>query len=299
MPVRSPGRRAAAVLLCVGVAGCASPAPGRSDAGLPAGTNILVVTQAMELVRVRASEPAQVLEAKRLLGFAPGEQVAGISFRVARGTLYALTTSGRLYSVETSSGIASPVGLSPVILPLEGTAFGLDFNPLTDRIRVVSSSGQNLRMHPDTGATIDGDVTRPGVQPDAPLHYGTADPNAARTPHVMALAFTPSRVRPQVTTLYAIDGGGGLLATLGGANEGAGSPLASSGELQTVGPLGLGETLDATMDIADRDGLALAAIRTAAEPRTTLFRIDLVTGRASPVGTLLSGAPVLGMAIEP
>ena len=35
---------------------------------------------------------------------------------------------------------------------LDGTEFGVDFNPQVDRLRVVSNSGQNLRLHPDTGA---------------------------------------------------------------------------------------------------------------------------------------------------
>jgi hypothetical protein len=261
--------------------------------------NLLVVTEGLELVRIQASQPGRALERKRLLGFAPDDQVAGISFRVARGMLYALTTSGRLYSVETSSGIVSPVGRSPAVLPLEGKSFGMAFNPLTDRIRVVSSTGQNLRMHPDTGATIDGDVKRPGLQGDTPLAYVPGDPNAGRAPRVAALAFTPGRINPQATTLYAIDDAGGLLVRLGAQAAGLDSPGASLGQLRTIGSLGLGSMLDATMDIADRDGSALAAVRTDLQPRTTLVKINLQTGHAVALGTVLDGLRILGMAIEP
>ena len=36
---------------------------------------------------------------------------------------------------------------------LSGTAFGVDFNPMADRLRVVSDAEQNLRANADTGAT--------------------------------------------------------------------------------------------------------------------------------------------------
>ena len=43
---------------------------------------------------------------------------------------------------------------------LDGTEFGVDFNPVADRLRVVSDTGQNLRINVDTGDTItDGAIT--------------------------------------------------------------------------------------------------------------------------------------------
>jgi hypothetical protein len=40
-----------------------------------------------------------------------------------------------------------------VFMPvLAGTSFGFDFNPTVDRIRLVSDSGQNLRLNPNSGA---------------------------------------------------------------------------------------------------------------------------------------------------
>ena len=34
---------------------------------------------------------------------------------------------------------------------LEGTSFGVDFNPTVDRLRVISDTGQNLRVNVDDG----------------------------------------------------------------------------------------------------------------------------------------------------
>jgi hypothetical protein len=38
----------------------------------------------------------------------------------------------------------------------------------------VVSGSFNLRLHPDTGAPVDGDPATPGVQPDARLAYTAA-----------------------------------------------------------------------------------------------------------------------------
>jgi hypothetical protein len=40
---------------------------------------------------------------------------------------------------------------SPAIL---GANASLDFNPTVDRIRLVTASGQNLRLHPELGTVV-------------------------------------------------------------------------------------------------------------------------------------------------
>ena len=46
--------------------------------------------------------------------------------------------------VDPARGAAIAVG-APFTPGTDGTAFGFDFNPTVDRIRVVSDTGQNLR----------------------------------------------------------------------------------------------------------------------------------------------------------
>ena len=49
---------------------------------------------------------------------------------------------------------------------LTGSQFGVDFNPVADRLRVISDSGLNLRINADTGATTtDGAINRAGAAP--------------------------------------------------------------------------------------------------------------------------------------
>ena len=282
------------VLASLFLAACASvSAPG----GL--GEQLVAVNAQHELLVFHAGEPQRIRERRAVTGLAPGEQIVGIDYRVARGVLYALTQTGRLYTLDVPSGVLSPVGEKPLAVPLRGTLFGFDFNPAADRIRVVSNAGLNLRLHPDTGAVVDGDAAVDGVRPDPALRYAWSDTHAGRVPDIVAAAYTYNAQDDKITTNYAIDRALGMLV-MQGSREGA-TPLVSpnTGQLRTVGPLGLGPLADASFDIADVGNTALLAARTAAEAPTRLYQVDLETGRATLLGVVGDGSPLRGMAIAP
>ena len=125
---------------------------------------------------------------------------------------------------------------------------------------------------------------QPGVQADPYLRYVWSDVNHARAPDVVAAAYTYNPTNSKITTNYAIDRALGVLV-MQGSREGE-TPVVSPnlGQLRTVGPLGLG---------------ALAAVRTASDPKTRLHLVDLNTGKATPLGVVGDGSPLVGMAIEP
>ena len=260
---------------------------------------IFAVTADMDLVKFNAGQPQRFLSRQKISGLGTGEKLVGIDFRVARGVLYALAGNGRLYTLDSATAILKPVGSAPSAVPLTGTLFGFDFNPAADRIRVVSDSGLNLRLHPDTGAAVDGNATLDGVQGDAALVYAEGDANAGKAPAIVAAGYTYNKQDEKITTNFALDRRLGTLV-MQGSREGV-APVVSpnTGRLTTVGPLGLGELVDAAFDIADVSGAAFAAVRTAGAPRTRLYLINLTNGRAEFVGTVGDGAPVLGMAVEP
>ncbi|WP_298213886.1 DUF4394 domain-containing protein [Acidovorax sp.] len=288
-------RTAVAALTVAVLAGCAAvPAP---DNGLR--ETVVAVTASHDIITFRAGEPARVLERRPVTGLPAGERLVGIDFRVAKGVLYALTQAGRLYTLDIPTGALRPVGAAPAALPLIGTVFGFDFNPAADRIRVVSNTGQNLRLHPDTGAAVDGDPAVDGVQPDPALRYAWGDVNAQRQPDIAGAAYTYHPSDSKLTTNYAIDRALGVLV-MQGSREGT-TPVVSpnSGQLRTVGSLGLGPLTDAAFDIADVGNTALIAVRTAADNKTRLHQVDLATGATRPLGVVGDGVPLLGMAIEP
>ena len=188
-------RTGIAATLATLAVGCATSPP---EPDLPPRKEtILAVTDSHHLIRFNAGQPRTLLDKKPLTGLQPGEVILGIDFRLNKGVLYALGNlrgQGRLYTVDTATGRATPVG-EPLAVALEGVEFGFDFNPTVDRIRVVSNTGQNLRLHPDTGAVVDADPSQPGVQLDARLAFDVTDRHAGQVATVMAAARVRCRVR--------------------------------------------------------------------------------------------------------
>ena len=258
----------------------------------------VAVTASNQLIRFNVGQPGRILSRTALSGLQPGESVLGIDFRIAKGQLFALGSSGRLYRVDAASGAAVAVG-APIAMTLSGEEFGVDFNPAVDRLRVVGNTGLNLRLHPDTGAVVDGNPALDGTQPDAPLAYVAGDPNAGKTPSVVAAAYTYNKTNEKITTNYVIDAAAGTLA-MQGSLEGA-TPVVSpnTGQLRTVGPLGAGVFKTAAFDIADVSGAAFAALTPAGASASRWVEIDLKSGVAKSLGTIGGGEAVRGAAIEP
>ncbi len=282
--------------LGIGLVGCASLG---QDASTPRPETVFAVTENMVLIKFNAGQPHKVLTRQALSGLGPGETLVGMDFRISRGVLFALSNTGKLYTVDTGRAVLTAVSATPASLPLKGRQFGMDFNPTVDRIRVVSDAGLNLRLHPDTGAVVDGNPTADGVQPDGALHYAAHDAQAGQTPVLMAAAYTYNKKDDKITTNYAIDAAAGTLV-MQGSKEGV-TPVVSpnTGQLRTVGPLGTGPLLGASFDISDVSNTALAVVRTAANTRSTLHLLDLNTGKATPLGVVGDGSALVGMAIEP
>lgn len=292
---RIPGFTALPLALALLLGACASPPS--EPLGPPAKEMIYAVTGSNQLIQFNAGQPQKILARKALSGLAAGERLLGIDYRVAKGQLFGLGASGQLYRIDPVAGSASAVG-TPSALPREGaTEWGFDFNPTVDRIRVVNDAGFNLRLHPDTGAIVDGNPDLPGTQFDGRLAYDASDVNAGKTPGIVAAGYTYNKDNEKITTNYALDGKLGLLVHQG-TKEGV-QPMVSpnTGRLYTVGSLGIGSFAHATLDISDVSNTAYAAVSQGSVSRW--YRIDLASGRATLIGTIAGGEAVVGAAIEP
>lgn len=258
--------------------------------GSPRKETLQVLTQDGTLFSVNAGQPRQVLSRKTVTGLEPGDVLVGLDYRVAKGVLYALSRAGRLYTLDTDNAKLKPVAAAPISVKLDGEVFGVDFNPVADRIRVVSNKGQSLRLHPDTGAVA---ATDPAVA------YVAGDMQAGQAPDLAAAAYTYNKKDEKLTTNYAIDRRLGALV-MQGSLEGT-QPVVSpnTGQLKTIGLLGTGPLQEVSFDIADTTGAAFAAVRLAGERTTRLYAVDLANGRANLLGTLASGSPIVGAVVEP
>ena len=278
-------------------AGTGMPNEARAAGPLAEPKIVHAVTRSNQLLRFDAANPARLLDRRPLAGLAAGDAIIGLDFRVARGQLHALGSSGQLYRIDVGAARATPIGAPALGAVLTSAAVGFDFNPTVDRIRVVTTAGLNARLHPDTGALVDSDGSKEGVQTDGALRFESGDRHAGRTPDVAAAAYTYNKQNEKLTTNFAIDASLGWLLVQG-SPEGAPSQVSpNTGWLASVGALGTGPLSDVSFDIADLDNEALlvATIR----GKATLLRVDLGTGEAEPIGTIGDGEALRGMAIEP
>jgi hypothetical protein len=208
-----------------------------------------------------------------------GEDLQGIDFRPANGQLYGLGSTSRLYRIDLTTGLATQVGASPFAVALSGTNFGFDFNPVVDRVRVVSDADQNLRLNPSTGTL---------AAMDTALSYTVGDPNAGADPKIVGAAYINNVVSATTTTLYGIDSNLDILTIQNPPNNGT---------LTTIGPLGFDTSGAVGFDIASTS-TAFASLSVSG--LVELFTINLATGAATPVGSIGTGATAIrDIAIAP
>lgn len=254
---------------------------------VPQVETIFGLTMAGQLVRFNSRKPDTIIGAPlAITGLQSGETIVGLDFRPVSGILFGLGSTSRVYTINQVTGVATQVGGAPFTPALSGTEFGFDFNPVPDRIRLVSNNGQDLRLNPNNGGLAAMDGT---------LKFNTGDPNAGATPSIVGSAYTNNFGGTAVTTLYNIDSKLDALVTQG--TTPAVTPVISpnDGVQLTVGKLGV-DTADAVgFDISESTNRAYAAMQLTGETSSKFFNIDLNTGAATQVGTLPVGgaAPVL------
>jgi hypothetical protein len=231
-----------------------------------------------QLHEINIKSTTTPLRSFAITGLENGDVLAGIDFRPATGQLYAVSLQSNLYQINVKSGDqqgkATRIGTAPISTMLSGTSIGFDFNPTVDRIRVVTNTAQNLRLHPETGAVAAVDLAL----------------NGPASPKVGAVAYTNSRAGATATTLYDIDPVTDMLYTQNPPNNGV---------LVSVGGLGL--------DIEDVGGFDISPDMNAADvyPITSvkiagvweLDYVNLATGKLQKLGNFPTGVNIVGIAI--
>jgi hypothetical protein len=149
-----------------------------------------------------------------LSGLAAGERLVAVTRRPRNNLLYGLgynpgSGTVQLYIVSPSLGQVRSVSegaaraFTSDRVGVDGnTTFAMDVNPETDRIRVITSNGDNFRINPHNGALIDGDLggasgSVSGTNKDGPINGLSAQ--------ILGLAHTNTAVITSNTTLYTID----------------------------------------------------------------------------------------------
>lgn len=260
----------AAVVVGAALTGCGGGS-NSNVSGFSANTAGLTSTNG--LITFNSASPGSSSATRAITGLNGGDTLVGFDVRPANGELYALGSQGRLYQINQTTLVASQVG-PQFTVPLAGTAFGFDFNPTVDRIRIVSNTGQNLRVNPDTGAVVDTDPVTAGAQIDGNLAYAPGDVNFGTAPNVVAVGYTNSVAGAATTTLFGIDTNLDVLVSIN----------ANAGVLTTLGALGVNANNNTGFEIQGTSTTGLAVFNVGGV--STISSINLTTGTATTIGTL-------------
>jgi hypothetical protein len=263
--------------LIVALAGCSG------SGGGPNSPDVWVVNSSGQLMKFDLGT-SEIDSTVAITGLQGGEVIEAIDYRPTTNELFGLGSTSRLYKINTTTGVATLVGPGQLDILLSGGFFGFDFNPVVDRIRVVSDADLNMRVNPDTGLVVDGDVGTPGVQPDTSL---------SPTGDVAAAAYTNNFVGASVTTLFGIDATTDNLVRIGGVD---GTPSPNGGVLTVIGPLGVNVNGAIGFDI-DGDGNAVL-IHSIGGNVNHVYTVDLATGAATLSGQITTGGNIRAISVR-
>jgi hypothetical protein len=232
---------------------------------LASATTLVGLTSANEIARF---DSASIGSATRsaVTGLAAGERLVGIDTRPGNGLIYGVSTANKLYTVNEMTGATSFVAMLSAAVINPALGYGIDFNPVADAgggtsLRLVSSAGNNYAINANTGVV-----------------GNTAGVVAAG---YTAVAYTNSNLMPAAapasTALYYIDS---VNDTLSVATSAFNAP-----SITMVGALGI-DVLKANGFEVLGNGMAFAALNVDGGSLSTgLYRIDLTSGAATPLGS--------------
>jgi hypothetical protein len=225
---------------------------------------LVATTNQNQLLTFNARNPDRVKDIQAITGLPAGVTLRGIDFRPKTGDLYGVGSDNTVYRVNPGTGIAIAEG--PAFTPgLNGKAFGVDFNPVVDKIRVVSDARQNLRLNVDEGTVL---------MQDADLNPGM--------PQVVAAGYENSSfsfTQPTATTLHVVDAASDTLFTQNPPNNGA---------LTNPRKLRVDVGLNAGFDIAGDDNMGFLSNAKSGRG-TELYTVDVPTGKTKSLGRIGGG----------
>jgi Domain of unknown function (DUF4394) len=230
------------------------------------------------LVCFEAERPERARDLGRIRGLQSDTRLVGIDFRAATGDLYGLGDAGGVYTIDTDTARATLASRATVAL--QGQSFGVDFNPAADRLRVVSDTGQNLRIN-----VVDGTTNSDGA-----LNYTAGTPATG----VAGAGYTNNDADTNTnTTLFDLDSSLDQVAIQSPPNNGS---------LVATGKLGVDTDATVGFDIYSRlrrgttvDNDAFASLTVGG--RTAFYGVDTLTGRVDRIGRFDSSVQVLDIAL--
>ena len=263
------GAVVAAALALVGAAGVAQASHDRGDdrssSRGDASRTFYATTDQNLLLQFNERSPDRLRDVRAISGLPAGVSLRGIDFRPMTGDLYGVGSDSVVYRVNPQTAIAVAEG--PAFTPaLNGTSFGVGFNPTVDKIRVVSDARQNLRLNVDEGTVLSADKD---LNPGTPQIVGADYTNSSF-----------SATKPTATQLFVVDAASDRLFLQSPPNDGT----------LTMGKrLGVDVGPQSSFDIAGADNTGYLATAGERSRGTGLYRVDVTTGKTRWIGRIGGG----------
>jgi hypothetical protein len=225
-----------------------------------AAEEIAGVTGSNKILTFGSDSPGNIDSAYPISGLASGEKIVGLDTRPSTGQLYGLGKTGRIYVIDAASGTSRAV-TGPISPVPAGSNLGFNFNPVTDRIEIVTDSRQNLTVNPDTGTTVAG----------PPVAYAPGQGGGA-APQVGATAFSNPVPTATSTVQYDLESAKDALVRQDGA----------TGQLTTIGS-GLGVQINGPsgFDISQGNVGYASYKPNGTGTGVNLYRVDLTGGKVA------------------
>lgn len=259
--------------IAFGAAAAAAPQSHRNPDLSPGRLTAYVTTDQNQLISFNVRKPDQLLSIRNISGLPAGVSLVGIDFRPKTGDLYGIGSNSVVYRVNPQTAIAIAENVAPGTPPtdvpftpgLNGTKFGVDFNPAPDAIRVVSDAQQNLRVAPDAGTVLGVDGN---LNPGTPQVVGAAYTNSA---------FNVTQPAATAVQLYVLDRAQNQVCLQNPPNNGT---LTNRQPLDDVRL-----SRDSGWDIAGSNDVGYLATNDR-RGRATLYTVDETTGDTRNVGQI-------------
>ena len=216
---------------------------------------MVAIDEAGQMFRFSSKNP-RAIEKVNISG--TDARIVGIDMRPADQTLYGVSRNGTIYRIDSGNGRA--MMMSRMSVPLTGSVAMVDFNPVADRMRVVTSDGRNLRVNIETGETTE----------DGKLNYNDGSTSGGIT----GGGYTNSVRGATTTELWQVDGGNQTLSLQDPPNAG------TLNKRSAIALTGGTKDLHGGDVVTDASGRSEAYVVRGSR----LFKIDLATGQIAMVG---------------
>lgn len=228
----------------------------------------------------KTTDVVQVDSTRTIVGLPAGVSLRGIDFRPKTGELVGVGSDSVVYKVVAADPkTARVVSAGAITTPLAGSSFGVDFNPVPDAIRIVSDTGQNLRI--TALGTQTAGLTTPTTNVDGALNPGT--PSIVGAGYSNS-GFSDAQPAAGQTTLFTVDSTSNTLNTQGSPGGAPTNP--NTGTQIPVAPLGVDIGTSVGFDVTGSFATPAGLLVDNSSGKSTLYKVNLTTGVATKVGDI-------------